>query len=68
MSSKDVNWGEAPHRLDTDLGSSLARMHVVLSSGRGCSQVLFRGILSRYVHLITLEVATWGGVGETGLY
>ncbi len=33
----------------------------MLSSGRGCSQVLFLGILSRHVHSITLRLqwCTW---------
>ncbi len=58
----DVNWGEAPHDLDTGLGSRSARMHAMLSSGRGCSQVLLLGILSRHVHSITQR-----GVGATCL-
>ena len=39
-------------------------MHGAASSRRGCSQVLFLGILSRHVHSIALRLlqrATWGG-------
>ena len=60
MSGVDVNWGEAPHSLDTSLDSWSVRMYVVLSSCWGCSQILFLGILSS--HLFDhYEVATWGG-------
>ncbi len=56
MSGMDVNWGEAPHVLDTGLESSSVRMYAALFSRRGCSQVLFLGILSPHIYSITLRL------------
>ena len=54
-----------PHDPDTSLDSSSVRMHTALPSRRGCSQVLFLGILSPHVYSITLELQR--GVGATCL-
>ena len=56
MSGMDVYQGEAPHGPDTSLDPSLVRMYAALSSRRGCSQVLFLGILSPHVYSITLKL------------
>src|SRR5258706_4200680 len=56
MSGLDVNWGEAPHVLDTGWDPWSARTHAALFSNRGCSQALLLGILSRHVHSITLRL------------
>ena len=55
MSGIDVNRGEAPHDPDTSLDSASVKMYAALSSRRGCSQVLFLGILSPHVESITLK-------------
>ncbi len=55
MSGMNVNWGEAPHVLDTSLDPSV-RMYARPSSRRGCSQVLFLGILSPHIYSIGLRL------------
>ena len=58
MSGMAVSRGEAPHVLETDLNSSSVRMYVAPSSRQGCLQVQLRRFLSRYVHSITLKIAS----------
>ena len=65
VSGMHVNRGEAPHVLDTSLDSSSMRLYAALSSHRGCSQVLFLGILSRHVYWITLRLQRGVWVGAT---
>ena len=59
MSGMDINWGEAPHVLETGLDSWSARTDRALSSDRGCSQVLFLGIWSPHVGFGHFEGARW---------
>ena len=57
MSDLDVNWGEAPHGLDTGFDSSSATTRTGLSGHRGCSQVLCHGPSSGHVDSFGIEVA-----------